>query len=178
MPRLGIDLGGIDTQTFGAQWLAPEPGRHTFEIMDITLGTNKEGEHAGESYVMAKCVQTDGEDPGTRTHSQYLGLSPHKGQWGIPLAKTKGFLEAIGRQDIIAAGADADLDDMIGTLFEAEVTFSTSKKTGKENSNLSAIVPLSHAAGLAATQTTLRTDETPPTPSPAVAPSGNMRRGR
>lgn len=176
MPRLGIDLGSIGATAPGAAWINPDPGRQTFEIQGVIMGVNSQGEHAGEPYVMVKCMQVSGDDPGTKTFSQYLGLSTKEGRFGVPLSKTKGYLEAWGRTDIIAQGADAELDDLIGTVFEADVTFRTDRKTGEERPNLQAFTPVSHADNLASSspaQQEIATD-----PRPATAPVAGMRRGR
>jgi len=186
MAVFGIKMDEFEGKVPGAGWIPPDPGRQEFQITGITEGVNSKGEHAGERYVTAKCVQISGDDPGTKVHSQYLGLSDKPGKWGRPIEQTVGYLKAWGRYDLLEAGEDADTQNLIDTTFAADVKIKTGAD-GEPRVNLSNIVPISHApaeelpvAAVAAAPVAATAAAQPtaaPRPQPASAPTV-MRRGR
>ena len=183
MGVFGINMNEFEGRTPGG-WTPPDPGRQTFEITGISEGVNSKGDHAGERYITAKCVQQSGDEPGTKVHSQYLGLSDKLGKYGKPIEQTVGYLKAWGRYDLLEAGEDADTQNLIGTIFEADVKIKTGAD-GEPRVNLSNIVPISHEAPAAepepapapVAQTAPVQTQAAPTPRPSTPPTV-MRRGR
>jgi hypothetical protein len=186
MGVFGIKMDEFEGKVPGAGWIPPDPGRQEFQITGITEGVNSQGEHAGERYVTAKCVQISGDDPGTKVHSQYLGLSDKLGKWGRPIEQTVGYLKAWGRYDLLEAGEDADTQNLIDTTFSADVKIKTGAD-GNPKVSLSNIIPISHApaeeppvaavAAPVAAAPAVAQPTTAPQPRPAPAPTV-MRRGR
>lgn len=180
MGVFGINMNEFEGKTPGGAWVPPDPGTQTFEITAISEGVNSKGEHAGERYVTCKCVQQSGDDPGTRVHSVYLGLSDKPGKYGRPIEQTVGYLKAWGRFDLLDSGEDAEIQDLINTVFQADVKIKTGSD-GEPKVNLSNIIPISHA-GVAASPPP-EPEPAPvqvkpaPTPQPATPPTV-MRRGR
>lgn len=178
MGVFGINMNEFEGKLPGG-WIPPDPGRQTFEIMGISEGVNSQGEHAGERYITCKCVQQSGDDPGTKVYSQYLGLSDKPGKYGKPIEQTVGYLKAWGRYDLLEAGEDADTQNLIGTVFDADVKIKTDRN-GETRVNLTNIVPVSHAEAPAASAPATAAPATAtaaPTPRPATPPTV-MRRGR
>lgn len=162
MGTFGINMNEFEGKAPGG-WNPPEPGTQTFEITGVTEGVNSKGEHAGERYLTARCAQISGTEPGTKTTSVYLGLSTKDGQWGKPIEQTVGYLKAWGRLDILENGEDSDVNDLLGTTFEADVKLKT-VADGTVKVSLSNIVAVSHAEL--------------PAPTPKAAAPATMRRGR
>lgn len=165
MGVFGINMNEFEGKTPGAGWVPPDPGRQEFQITGITEGVNSQGEHVGERYITAKCVQISGDDPGTKVHSQYLGLSDKPGKWGKPIEQTVGYLKAWGRYDLLEAGEDADTQNLIDTTFAADVKIKTGAD-GNPKVNLSNIIPISHAT---AGEFPVAAVEAPAVAAPAVA---------
>lgn len=163
MGTFGINMNEFEGKAPGG-WIPPDPGRQEFEITAISEGVNSQGEHAGERYITARCTQTTGDEPGTRTTSVYMGLSDKPGRFGAPIEQTVGWLKAWGRMDILERGEDAEIEELIGTTFEADVSVKTDN-TGNQKVTLKNVTSISHAATLKA-----------PEPKAAAAPV--MRRGR
>jgi hypothetical protein len=92
-----------------------------------------------------------------------MGLSQLEGKWGKPIEQTVGYLKAWGRLDLLESGEDADTQDLIGTIFSADVKLKTGSE-GDVKVNLTNILPISHAEA--------------PAPAPKAAPAPAMRRGR
>jgi hypothetical protein len=163
MGTFGINMNEFEGKAPG-NWTPPDPGTQTFEIMGVTEGVNGKGEHAGERYLSARCVQTSGDEPGTKSTGVYLGLSAKDGQYGKPIEQTVGYLKAWGRMDILENGEDSDVNDLIGTIFEADVKIKT-QADGTVKVNLGNVKAVSHA-------------EEPAPPPQAVKAPAVMRRGR
>lgn len=162
MGTFGVNMNEFEGKAPGG-WTPPDPGRQEFEITAISEGVNSKGEHAGERYITARCSQLTGDDPGTKSTSVYMGLSQIEGKWGKPIEQTVGYLKAWGRLDLLESGEDADTQDLIGTIFSADVKLKTGSE-GDVKVNLTNILPISHAEA--------------PAPAPKAAPAPAMRRGR
>lgn len=162
MGTFGVNMSEFEGKAPGG-WTPPDPGRQEFEIIGLSEGVNSQGEHAGERYVTARCQQLTGDDPGTKTTSVYLGLSDLPGRYGKPIEQTVGWLKAWGRLDILERGEDAEIEELIGTTFEADVVVKTDG-LGNQKVNLKNVTAMSHAEA--------------PAPTPQASKAPTMRRGR
>jgi len=122
MGVFGINMNEFEGRTPGG-WTPPDPGRQTFEITGISEGVNSKGDHAGERYITAKCVQQSGDEPGTKVHSQYLGLSDKPGKYGKPIEQTVGYTYSLDE------GMDVGMD--LATPVSEEYANGDNAFTGK-----------------------------------------------
>lgn len=142
MARFGTNFDDVKGE-FGGSAPLPEPGVQDFEITKVTDGVQTKGNDANSPYFSARCTQMSGEAPGTRSTSQFLGMGTTPWKNGsCQKAQTKGFLEAIGRDDLLHAGGDST--ELVGTTFRAQVFHDTDNK-GQTRANLRNVEPLSHA---------------------------------
>lgn len=201
--RFGTNFDDVQG-SFGARAALPDVGVQDFEITKVLSGQQSRGKDEGEGYINLACTQMSGEAPGVKVHRQFLGLGTTPWANGsCQKAAFKGFIEAIGREDVL--GPDGDSDMLIGTTFRAKVTIGKDRN-GEDESRLYDIEPLSHAAGAASGAVNAPVNApapapvapapaaavpaapaapaaqaapaapVPPTQAPAAAPSGNRRR--
>lgn len=142
------DLGtfGVDFDNVAAQrgMREPEVGRRTFRIVKVSSSLQKKGDNEGSKCINALCSELDesGEEVGA-LYNKFLGLgaTPFK-NGGTQLGQTKGWLEDIGREDLLSP--EASIEELIGTEFIA--TISKREWEGRTFVQDSDIKPLSHAA--------------------------------
>lgn len=161
--------------TFGVNWnevdaqygpVMPEPGRYTFRITKLVGSEQKNGENAGARCYSAICAQLDDKgEPTGKTYSKFLGLGtvPFK-NGATQLGVTKGWIEMIGRSDVLDGDQDPEL--LVDTEFEATISYTTGQDGRKfvQDENITSV---SHADAMAAPE--------PPKPE---KPASTPRRGR
>lgn len=200
MARFGVNFNEFSADT-GPQVALPDPGVHDFEITDVKNGTQSKGKNAGAPYFSAKCVQIDGETPGVKSTSKFLGLG------NVPfvngsnqIAQTKGFIVNIGLGDQLEQmGSEFDSEMLKGVVFRARVEH-TVDNNKRPQAELYDVEPISHAQTAGAVNATQPTQPAqaqtqtqtsaqpvaqaqapanqpaPPTAAPAAAPSTTRRR--
>lgn len=134
------DWAGIESKKGGFS-LVPQGKGLLFEITDLREGSydNKDGEPV--EYVTFACTHT--ADTGERyDHWEFFNLNDK----GLPFLK--GFIEAIGRQDLFG-DEEAEWSALQGTAFTGDIRHRTDKKTGETRSMLvgQTICGVSHEDG-------------------------------
>ena len=155
----GVDFDSVDGQRGMKE---PEAGRRVFRITKVSANIQKKGDNEGAKCINAMCAELD--DSGEPTGAAYnkflgLGLTPWK-NGGTQLGVTKGWLEDIGRDDLLSP--NASIEELIGTEFEALI--SKREWEGRIFTQDADIKPLSHA------------EVRKPTPPAKPAPAGRRAR--
>ena len=140
--RFGCDFDDVEGSSFGRGPL-PDPGINDFEITKVSGGAQSKGKNVGAPYISLKCAQVSGETPGTKSASQFLGFGTVPFANGsCQKAQMKGFLEGIGRHDLLRP--DASPTELIGTVFRANAVLSKDQK-GQDQVDFYDLEPVSHA---------------------------------